>query len=130
MAKKDKKVTTISDYTASIFGLEGKTALVTGGSTGIGFMITHALVSAGAKVYIASRKLEACQKAVQSLADLPGSCIPFAADRSAEAGRFHQSDSVPVRYWRCLYDRRNHPVGRRHELSPDTRALTGVVINV
>ena len=29
MAKKDKKVTTISDYTASIFGLEGKTALVT-----------------------------------------------------------------------------------------------------
>ena len=79
-------MSSIQDYTASIFGLEGKTALVTGGSTGIGYMITHALVSAGAKVYIASRKLEACQKAAESLADLPGSCIPFAADLSAEAG--------------------------------------------
>jgi len=79
-------MTTVNEYTASIFSLEGKTALVTGGSTGIGYMITHALVSAGAKVYIASRKLEACQKAAESLADLPGSCIPFAADLSEEAG--------------------------------------------
>lgn len=79
-------MSTIQDYTASIFSLEGKTALVTGGSTGIGYMITHALVSAGAKVYIASRKLEACQKAAESLAGLPGSCIPFEADLSAEAG--------------------------------------------
>jgi len=79
-------LSTIKDYTASIFSLEGKTALVTGGATGIGYMITHALVSAGAKVYIASRKLEACQKAAEGLADLPGSCIPFAADLSSEAG--------------------------------------------
>ena len=79
-------MSTINDYTASIFGLEGKTALVTGGATGIGYMITHALVSAGAKVYIASRKFEACQKAAESLADLPGSCIPFGSDLSTEAG--------------------------------------------
>jgi len=79
-------MSTINDYTASIFSLEGKTALVTGGATGIGYMITHALVSAGAKVYIASRKFEACQKAAASLADLPGSCIPFGADLSSEAG--------------------------------------------
>ncbi len=79
-------MSSISDYTASIFSLEGKTALVTGGATGIGYMITHALVSAGAKVYIASRKFEACQKAAESLADLPGSCIPFGADLATEAG--------------------------------------------
>jgi len=79
-------LSTINEYTASIFSLEGKTALVTGGSTGIGFMITHALVSAGAKVYIASRKLESCEKAAESLADLPGSCIPFAADLATEEG--------------------------------------------
>jgi len=79
-------LSTINDYTASIFSLEGKTALVTGGATGVGYMITHALVSAGAKVYIASRKFEACQKAAESLADLPGDCIPFAADLSVEAG--------------------------------------------
>jgi len=79
-------VSTINDYTASIFGLEGKTALVTGGATGIGYMITHALVAAGAKVYIASRKFEACQKAADDLAHLSGNCIPFGADLSSEAG--------------------------------------------
>jgi len=79
-------VSTISEYTASIFSLEGKTALVTGGATGIGYMIAHALVSAGAKVYIASRKFAACQQAADNLADLPGSCIPFGADLSSETG--------------------------------------------
>jgi len=77
---------TVNEYTASIFSLEGKTALVTGGATGIGYMITHALVSAGAKVYIASRKYEACKKAAESFVDFPGSCIPFGADLSSEAG--------------------------------------------
>ncbi|NOR20985.1 MAG: SDR family oxidoreductase [Xanthomonadales bacterium] len=75
-----------NDYLGSLFNLQGKTALVTGGATGIGYMITHALVSAGAKVYIASRKFEACEKAAESLADLAGSCIPFAADLASEAG--------------------------------------------
>lgn len=79
-------MSTINEYTGSIFSLEGKVALVTGGATGIGYMITHALVAAGAQVYIASRKLEACQQAAESLADLPGDCIPFAADLSAEEG--------------------------------------------
>jgi len=79
-------MSSINDYTASIFSLEGKTALVTGGATGIGYMITHALVSAGAKVYIASRKFDACQEAAESLADLPGSCIPYGADLATEAG--------------------------------------------
>jgi len=86
LEKKDRMLNTIKDYTASIFSLEGKTALVTGGATGIGYMITHALVSAGARVYIASRKLEACRKAADGLTDLPGSCIPFGADLSSEAG--------------------------------------------
>ena len=79
-------MSTIDEYTASIFSLEAKTALVTGGATGIGYMITHALVSAGAKVYIASRKFEACEKAAESFANLPGSCVPFGADLSSEAG--------------------------------------------
>ena len=55
-----------NDYLNSLFSLDGKTALVTGGATGIGYMITHAMVSAGAKVYIASRKFEACEKAAES----------------------------------------------------------------
>ncbi len=77
---------TIDQYTSSLFSLAGKTALVTGGATGIGFMLTKALVSAGAKVYIASRKLDACKKAAASLADLPGSCIGYSADLSTQTG--------------------------------------------
>ena len=34
-------VTTVNEYTGSLYALEGKTALVTGGATGIGLMITR-----------------------------------------------------------------------------------------
>ncbi len=44
-----------------LFSLEGKTALVTGGATGIGRMIATALAGAGANVMIASRKAEHCE---------------------------------------------------------------------
>jgi NAD(P)-dependent dehydrogenase (short-subunit alcohol dehydrogenase family) len=75
-----------NEYLGSLFSLQGKTALVTGGSGGIGLMITHALVSAGAKVYIASRNLKACEDAAKSLEGLPGNCIALQADLQNEAG--------------------------------------------
>ncbi|MSQ98857.1 MAG: SDR family NAD(P)-dependent oxidoreductase [Xanthomonadales bacterium] len=74
------------DYLASLFDLSGKTALVTGGGSGIGLMMTRALVSAGARVLIASRKLEACQQTVDSLDGLPGSCVALQADLQNEEG--------------------------------------------
>jgi NAD(P)-dependent dehydrogenase (short-subunit alcohol dehydrogenase family) len=43
-----------------LFDLSGKTAVVTGGSRGIGFMIARGLLQAGARVYISSRKAGAC----------------------------------------------------------------------
>ena len=43
-----------------LFDLSGKTALVTGGATGIGRMATTGLMAAGARVLIASRKGDAC----------------------------------------------------------------------
>jgi NAD(P)-dependent dehydrogenase (short-subunit alcohol dehydrogenase family) len=79
-------MTTINDYLGSLFSLKGKTALVTGGGGGIGLMITRALVTAGAKVFIASRKLDACQEAAESLQGLPGTCIPLQADLQQEEG--------------------------------------------
>ncbi|HCT76938.1 MAG TPA: 3-oxoacyl-ACP reductase [Micromonosporaceae bacterium] len=50
-----------------LFDLTGKTALVTGGSRGIGLMIARGLLDAGAKVCISSRNAEACEQAVAEL---------------------------------------------------------------
>src|SRR4028118_729591 len=46
--------------TSRLFSLEGRTALVTGGSRGIGRMIAEGYISQGARVYITARKQEAC----------------------------------------------------------------------
>lgn len=72
----------------SLFGLEGKTALVTGGATGIGRMAAEALVRAGATVLIASRKGEACEAVSEELNDLgaSGKAIGFAGDVGSEKG--------------------------------------------
>ena len=55
------------EYLNTIFSVEGKTALVTGGATGIGRMMATALVQGGARVLICSRKGEDCQKVAGEL---------------------------------------------------------------
>ena len=47
--------------------LDGKVALVTGGSRGIGLQIARVYAEAGAKLMITSRKAEACEKAAASI---------------------------------------------------------------
>lgn len=72
-----------------LFSLEGKTALVTGGATGIGRMIATALARAGADVMIASRKADACMAVageISALPDVRGKAAGFAGDVSTEAG--------------------------------------------
>ena len=66
---------------ASLFDLSGKTALVTGGSRGIGLMIARGFVDAGVKVYISSRKAEVCD-AVAAELSRTGTCISLPADLS------------------------------------------------
>jgi NAD(P)-dependent dehydrogenase (short-subunit alcohol dehydrogenase family) len=50
-----------------LFDLKGKTALVTGGSRGLGLQMAHALGEAGAKVIVSSRKAEDLAQAVVEL---------------------------------------------------------------
>ena len=71
--------------TKGLFSIDGKVAVVTGGSRGIGFMIAQGFVEAGARVYISSRKKEACDRAASELSKY-GQCIPVPADLSDEAG--------------------------------------------
>lgn len=63
----------------TLFSIAGKTALVTGGSRGIGRMIAEAYVKVGAKVYIASRKKEVCDATAAELSKF-GTCISLPAD--------------------------------------------------
>lgn len=67
-----------------LFSLAGKTALVTGGSQGIGLMISRGLVSAGAKVYVSSRKKDVCERIAAELSEI-GRCEALPADVSTEA---------------------------------------------
>jgi NAD(P)-dependent dehydrogenase (short-subunit alcohol dehydrogenase family) len=64
---------------SKLFDISGKTALVTGGSRGIGLMIARGFVEAGVKTYISSRKAEACGRAAKELSKI-GTCIPLAHD--------------------------------------------------
>ncbi|KAI8928489.1 hypothetical protein BC831DRAFT_448129 [Entophlyctis helioformis] len=65
----------------ALFNVKGKVALVTGGGAGIGKMMAAALVQNGAKVYIASRKLQVVEEAAKELTALgPGTCIGLQAD--------------------------------------------------
>jgi NAD(P)-dependent dehydrogenase (short-subunit alcohol dehydrogenase family) len=64
---------------SSLFGIEHKTALVTGGAQGMGRMIAEGLVRAGAKVYITSRKPDICENTARELTQF-GKCLAIAAD--------------------------------------------------
>jgi NAD(P)-dependent dehydrogenase (short-subunit alcohol dehydrogenase family) len=80
-----------------LFDVSGKTALVTGGSRGIGLMIARALVRAGARVIISSRKAEAVRDAAKELAEL-GECHAITADVSTPQGAAELAQATAERF--------------------------------
>lgn len=79
-----------------LFSVRGKTALITGGSRGIGLMIARGFLESGAKVYISSRKKEVCDETARQLA-AAGECISLPADVSSAAGCAELARQVSAR---------------------------------
>ncbi len=70
---------------AQLFSLDGRTALVTGASRGIGEMIAAGLLAGGARVLLCARRRDTLRDAVDRLAAI-GPCEPIIADVSSVAG--------------------------------------------
>jgi NAD(P)-dependent dehydrogenase (short-subunit alcohol dehydrogenase family) len=69
--------------TSKFFRLDGRVALVTGGSRNIGKWISEGFIAQGAKVYISSRKADAC---FATASELGPNCIALPQDVSTVAG--------------------------------------------
>lgn len=82
--------------TGELFDVAGKAVVVTGGSRGIGRMIAHGFVRAGARVYISARKAEACNETAAELSK-DGECVSIPADLSTVEGAEHLAAEVAAK---------------------------------
>jgi NAD(P)-dependent dehydrogenase (short-subunit alcohol dehydrogenase family) len=81
----------------NLFSLQGRVALVTGGSRGIGKMIAAGYLEYGAKVYISARKAEACDATARELSAEGKTCISLPCDVSTLAGCQALADEIKKR---------------------------------
>jgi len=84
----------------SYLSLEGKVALVTGGSRGIGKEIALAFADAGADVAISGRKLPDLEKVADEVRKFGRRCLPV----SAHARKVEELKHLSIRWWRRLVE--------------------------
>jgi len=87
----------MTDRINQLFSLEGKTAVVTGGSRGIGEMIAEGFVDAGASVIMTARKAEALEQTAARLNDKGGNVTAIPGDLSTPEGVAAFADAVKSR---------------------------------
>ncbi|MEX2183241.1 MAG: SDR family oxidoreductase [Chloroflexota bacterium] len=83
-----------------IFSLDGKVALIPGGSGGIGTAIAEAMTAAGASVAVMGRNLSACQATVGRIESAGGEGLAIAGDVTTEADADRAVDETVERFGR------------------------------
>ena len=73
-----------------LLNFEGKVALVTGGSRGLGYQMAKALAERGADIIVASRKVEACEKVVEEVRGLGRQALAI----GAHCGKWDEIDRL------------------------------------
>ena len=106
---------------SQLFDLKGKTALVTGGSRGLGLQMAHALGEAGARIMLTSRKAGDLEEAAAELQAAGIDARWIAADCAQGRG-----DPPPGRRDAAAHGRRGHPgEQRRRRLGRAGRGPSG-----
>lgn len=83
---------------ASLFDLRGRTAIVTGGSRGLGRAMATGLARAGANVVIASRKFESCQQTAAAIEADGGTAMAHAVRMTEPADLAPLVDATVARF--------------------------------
>jgi len=129
--------TELKDF-ESIFSLEGKVAVVTGGSRGLGLHAASGLMQAGcSKIYITSRKAQACTEAVDALNALPNKrpgavaiAIPADFAKISEIERFAAEVAKTTDHIDILFANAGATWGAPFESHPDNAFSKVMDLNV